>query len=51
MLAYKESYNQIKNERMKNIIERMLDSYEKGGVSRRDFVRRLQESEQAKKHL
>src|SRR5512139_3551484 len=26
---------------MKNIIEKMLDSYEKGGVSRRDFVQSL----------
>ncbi len=26
---------------MKNIIENMLDSYEKGGVSRRDFVQSL----------
>ena len=26
---------------MKNIIEKMLDSYEKGGVNRRDFVQSL----------
>ena len=26
---------------MKNVIEKMLDSYEKGGISRRDFVQSL----------
>ena len=36
-----EFYNQIKKETMKNIIEKMLDSYEKGGVNRRDFVQSL----------
>jgi len=37
----KEFYSQIKKETMRNIIEKMLDSYEKGGVSRRDFVQSL----------
>jgi catechol 2,3-dioxygenase-like lactoylglutathione lyase family enzyme len=31
----------IKKETMKNVIDKMLDSYEKGGISRRDFVQSL----------
>ncbi len=33
--------NYLKKETMNNVIDKMLDCYEKGGISRRDFVQSL----------